>query len=108
MQPLQGVRVLDFSRLLPGPFATLVLADLGAQVDKIEDLEDGDYLRHMPLQIGDRSGIFLALNRNKRSACIDLKKPDAQAAVRSMLRHYDVLLEQFRPGVMTRLGLSHE
>ncbi|HEX7603340.1 MAG TPA: CaiB/BaiF CoA-transferase family protein [Polyangiaceae bacterium] len=108
MQPLQGVRVLDFSRLLPGPFATLALADLGAQVDKVEDLEGGDYLRHMPPQIGDQSGIFLALNRNKRSACIDLKKPDAQAAVRSMLRHYDVVLEQFRPGVMTRLGLSHE
>ena len=108
MQPLQGVRVLDFSRLLPGPFASLVLADLGAQVDKVEDLEGGDYLRHMPPQIGDQSGIFLALNRNKRSACIDLKKPEAQAAVRSMLSHYDVVLEQFRPGVMTRLGLSHE
>lgn len=108
MQPLSGVRILDFSRLLPGPFATLVLADLGAQVDKVEDLEGGDYLRHMPPQVGDQSGIFLALNRNKRSACIDLKKPEAQAAVRTMLGHYDVVVEQFRPGVMTRLGLSHE
>ncbi len=112
MLPLQGLKVLDLSRLLPGPFATLVLADLGAQVDKVEDLEGGDYLRHMPPQVGDganaQSAIFLALNRNKRSACLDLKKPAAQAALRKMVKHYDVVLEQFRPGVMTRLGVSHE
>ncbi len=112
MLPLTGLKVLDLSRLLPGPFASLVLADLGAQVDKVEDLEAGDYLRHMPPQVGAgadaQSAMFLALNRNKRSACLDLKKPAAQAALKQMVKHYDVVLEQFRPGVMARLGVSHE
>jgi crotonobetainyl-CoA:carnitine CoA-transferase CaiB-like acyl-CoA transferase len=106
-RPLDGVRVLDLSRLLPGPFASLVLADLGARVDKIEDPQGGDYLRLMPPMIGDQSGMFLALNRNKRSAVLDLKKPEAQAALLKMVERYDVLLEQFRPGVLDRLGLSH-
>ena len=107
MQPLRGVKVLDLSRLLPGPFASLILADLGAQVDKVEDLNGGDYLRHFPPQIGDQSGAFLALNRGKRSACLDLKKPRAQGAFLKMVERYDVVLEQFRPGVLDRLGLSH-
>ena len=107
MQPLKGTKVLDLSRLLPGPFASLILADLGAQVDKVEDLSGGDYLRHMPPQIGDQSGAFLALNRNKRSACLDLKKPSARAAFLKMVPQYDVVFEQFRPGVLDRLGLSH-
>ena len=107
MGPLAGVKVLDLSRLLPGPFASLVLGDMGAQVDKIEDTGAGDYLRVMPPQVGDQSAIFLALNRNKRSACLDLKKPSAQAAFLKLVAHYDVLLEQFRPGVLDRLGLSH-
>ena len=107
MQALKGIRVLDLSRLLPGPFASLVLADMGATVDKVEDPGPGDYLRHMPPSIGDQSGMFLAVNRNKRSICLDLKKPAAQAALLSMVGSYDVLLEQFRPGVLERLGLSH-
>ncbi len=107
MQPLKGVKVLDLSRLLPGPYASLILGDLGAQVDKVEDMSGGDYLRHMPPHIGDQSSIFLSLNRNKRSACIDLKKPAAKAAFLTLASHYDVLLEQFRPGVLDRLGLSH-
>jgi alpha-methylacyl-CoA racemase len=106
-RPLDRVRVLDLSRLLPGPFASLVLADLGAQVDKIEDPQGGDYLRLMPPHIGDQSAMFLALNRNKRSACLDLKRPSAQQAFLRMVERYDVLLEQFRPGVLDRLGLSH-
>ncbi len=69
MQPLQGVKVLDLTRLLPGPFASLVLADLGAQVDKLEDAQGGDYIRHMPPQIGEQSALFVALNRSKRSWC---------------------------------------
>ena len=108
--PLGDVKVLDLTRLLPGPFASLVLADMGAAVDKIEDLSGGDYLRHMPPQIGGpngQSGMFLALNRNKRSACLDLKKPSARDALLAMVTHYDVLFEQFRPGVLDRLGLSH-
>src|SRR5258705_4953826 len=115
--PLAGVKILDLSRLLPGPFASLVLADLGAQVDKIEDPGGGDYLRHMPPPVaragggvadgGAQSGLFLAINRNKRSAVLDLKKPDGRDALLRLAGHYDVVLEQFRPGVMDRLGLSH-
>ncbi len=107
MQPLTGVKILDLTRLLPGPFASLVLADMGARVDKIEDTSGGDYLRHMPPMIGDQSGMFLAMNRNKRSCVLDLKRPAAAAAFRRLLKGYDVLFEQFRPGVLDRLGLSH-
>src|SRR5262245_9102135 len=107
MQALKGIKVLDLSRLLPGPYATLVLGDLGAQVDKLEDTGGGDYLRLTPPQIGDQSALFLALNRNKRSAAIDLKKPAARGAFLQMVKQYDVVLEQFRPGVLDRLGLSH-
>ncbi len=107
MQPLQGIKVLDLTRLLPGPFASLVLADLGASVDKLEDTQGGDYLRHMPPLVGEASALFLALNRNKRSLTLDLKKPAAQAAFRRLVRGYDVVFEQFRPGVLDKLGLSH-
>src|SRR5262245_46134543 len=113
MVPLAGIKVLDLSRLLPGPLASLVLADLGAQVDKIEDTAGGDYLRVMPPHAGaskdvdPTSTVFLALNRNKRSAVIDLKKPEAKEMFLRLVASYDVLLEQFRPGVLDRLGLSH-
>lgn len=106
-KPLEGVRVLDLSRLLPGPFASLVLADLGAQVDKVEDPGPGDYLRHMPPMAGEASVGYHALNRGKRSLVLDLKKPDGVATLRALLPTYDVVLEQFRPGVLDRLGLSH-
>lgn len=108
MKPLDGVRVLDLSRLLPGPFASLVLADMGATVDKLEDTHGGDYLRHMPPQIDGESGMFLAINRGKQSAVIDLKHAKGREAFLEMLASYDVLIDQFRPGVMARLGLSHE
>ena len=105
---LAGVRVLDLSRLLPGPYASLILADLGAQVDKVEEPGVGDYLRHMPPQHAGRGGMFEALNRNKRSITLDLKHPEGRGALLAMVPHYDVLLEQFRPGVLGRLGLGHE
>jgi crotonobetainyl-CoA:carnitine CoA-transferase CaiB-like acyl-CoA transferase len=111
LQPLSGIKVLDLSRLLPGPLASLVLADLGATVDKVEDTSGGDWLRVMPPHLGAgadaTSSVFLALNRNKRSAVIDLKKPGGKAALLRLARGYDVVLEQFRPGVLDRLGLSH-
>jgi crotonobetainyl-CoA:carnitine CoA-transferase CaiB-like acyl-CoA transferase len=105
--PLAGTKILDLSRLLPGPFATLVLGDLGAQVDKIEDTGPGDYLRLTPPLVGDTSATFLALNRNKRSACLDLKKERGRAALLKLVEGYDVLFEQFRPGVLDRLGVGH-
>jgi alpha-methylacyl-CoA racemase len=107
MQPLHGIRVLDLSRLLPGPFASLILADLGAQVDKVEDPVIGDPMRLMPPLVGGQSAIFSALNRDKRSLCLDLKKPSATRAMLRLVERYDVVLEQFRPGVLDRLGLSH-
>jgi crotonobetainyl-CoA:carnitine CoA-transferase CaiB-like acyl-CoA transferase len=104
---LAGIKVLDLTRLLPGPFASLVLGDLGAAVDKIEDTSGGDYLRNMPPMVAGTSGMFLALNRNKRSACLDLKKKSAQKALLTLVERYDVLLDQFRPGVLDRLGVGH-
>jgi alpha-methylacyl-CoA racemase len=105
---LAGVRVLDLTRLLPGPFASLALVDLGASVDKLEDTGAGDYLRLTPpLTAGDTSATFLALNRGKRSVCLDLKKASARQAVLKMVAGYDVFFEQFRPGVLDRLGLGH-
>ncbi len=112
MQPLSGVRVLDLSRLIPGPFGTLVLSDLGAQVDKVEDPHVGDYLRLMPPtgpasgEDPGLSGRFVALNRDKRSLCLDLKHPEGRKALLRLLPHYQVLVESFRPGVLDRLGLG--
>jgi crotonobetainyl-CoA:carnitine CoA-transferase CaiB-like acyl-CoA transferase len=110
MRPLHGVRVLDLTRLIPGPFGTLVLAELGAQVDKIEDPGAGDYLRHIAPSAGKGHGsvAFAALNRGKRSGVIDVKNPRGRDALLRLAGGYDVLFEQFRPGVMSRLGLGHE
>jgi alpha-methylacyl-CoA racemase len=106
--PLAGVRVLDLSRLLPGPYASLVLADLGADVVKVEDRAGGDYLRWMPPLAGQQSGAFHALNRNKRSLALDLKAPDGAGVLRRLALGADVLLESFRPGVLDRLGVGWE
>ena len=104
--PLAGVKVLDLSRLLPGPYATLVLADLGAQVDKVEEPGGGDYLRQTPPLREGESALFYGLNRNKRSLTLDLKTPRGVEALGRLAGHYDVLVESFRPGVMERLGLG--
>jgi alpha-methylacyl-CoA racemase len=105
--PLRGLRVLDLSRLLPGPYATLVLADLGADVVKLEDPAGGDYLRWMPPMAGEQSGFFHALNRNKRSIAIDLRRPEGPGVLLRLVRGFDVVLESFRPGVMDRLGVGY-
>ncbi|HEY3587415.1 MAG TPA: CoA transferase [Myxococcaceae bacterium] len=102
--PLSGVRVLDLTRLAPGPYATLVLADLGAEVLKLEPPE-GDATRAMPA--GGDGELFAALNRGKRSVVLDLKRAGAVEAVRRVLARCDVLVEGFRPGTMDRLGLGH-
>ena len=106
--PLEGVKVLDLSRLLPGPYATLVLADLGATVDKLEEPGSGDYTRHSPPMKDDTSALFLGLNRNKRSIGVDLKQPEGVATLKALVKHYDVLVESFRPGVLDRLGVGFE
>ena len=107
-RPLSGIRVLDLSRLLPGPFATQVLLDLGASVDKVEDPGGGDYMRVMPPHAGGMNATFHALNRGKRSVVLDLKKPEGREAFLRLCGRYDVLVESFRPGVMDRLGLGFE
>ena len=108
-RPLAGLRVLDVSRLLPGPFAAMALADLGAKVDKIEDAGGGDYLRFMPPHVSTgQNALFEMLNRSKRSVVLDFKKEPAREAFRKLIPKYDVLIESFRPGVMARLGLGYE
>ncbi|MEZ4398424.1 MAG: CaiB/BaiF CoA-transferase family protein [Kofleriaceae bacterium] len=104
---LDGLRVLDLSRLLPGPFLTMVLADLGADVVKIEDPKVGDYLRIFPPAKGGVSGRYLAVNRGKRSLALDLKRPEHHAAFLRMVARADVVVESFRPGVMAKLGLGY-
>lgn len=106
--PLEGIRVLDFSTLLPGPMATLVLAEAGAEVIKIERPERGDEMRSYVPKFGEDSANFALLNRGKRSVAIDLKAPDAVGRLRPLVDSADVLVEQFRPGVMDRLGLGYE
>ncbi|MEZ4366273.1 MAG: CaiB/BaiF CoA-transferase family protein [Kofleriaceae bacterium] len=103
---LAGVRVLDLTRLLPGPFLTMLLADLGAEVVKVEDPRVGDYLRSIPPRQGDLSGRYLAINRGKRSLALDLKTEAGRAAFLRMVAQADVVVESFRPGVMARLGLG--
>jgi crotonobetainyl-CoA:carnitine CoA-transferase CaiB-like acyl-CoA transferase len=108
MQPLEGIRVLDFSTLLPGPFATLLLAEAGAEVIKIERPGAGDEMRSYQPKFGADSVNFALLNRGKRSIAIDLKAQDAVAQLTPLLKSADVVVEQFRPGVMERLGLGFE
>ncbi len=116
---LDGIRVLDLSRLLPGPFLTMILADLGADVIKIEDPHAGDYMRQVPPPIpgvemhelvpgkGGISGRFLAVNRGKRSVVLDLKTPAGHDAMLRMVARADVVVESFRPGVMDKLGVGY-
>jgi crotonobetainyl-CoA:carnitine CoA-transferase CaiB-like acyl-CoA transferase len=111
--PLQGIRVLDLSRLLPGGFCSLLLADFGADVLKVEDTGMGDYIRWSPpyyegAHDSAKSALFLSLNRNKRSIRLDLKSDGGREALLALVRDADVVLESFRPGVLERLGVGYE
>jgi crotonobetainyl-CoA:carnitine CoA-transferase CaiB-like acyl-CoA transferase len=111
--PLEGVRVLDLSRLLPGGFCSLLLADFGAEVLKVEDTGMGDYIRWSPpyyegVHDSAKSALFLSLNRNKRSIRLDLKSEGGREALLALVRDHDVVLESFRPGVLDRLGVGYE
>jgi alpha-methylacyl-CoA racemase len=110
---LEGIRVLDLSRLLPGGFCSLLLADFGAEVLKVEDTGMGDYLRWSPpyhegAEESAKSAPFLSLNRGKRSLRLDLKQDAGREVLLELAREYDVVLESFRPGVMDRLGVGWE
>jgi crotonobetainyl-CoA:carnitine CoA-transferase CaiB-like acyl-CoA transferase len=106
--PLAGVRVLDFTRVLAGPAAALALADLGAEVIKIEPPGTGDETRTFPPMRGGESHYFLSVNRGKRSIVIDLKAPEGVALAKELAARCDIVVENYRPGVMDRLGLGWE
>lgn len=103
---LDGLRVLDLTRLLPGGYATLLLADMGADVVKIEEPVKGDYVRWTPPMLGDMSAAHVALNRNKRSITLNLKSDVAREVFFKLVERADVVIESFRPGVMERLGVG--
>lgn len=105
--PLQGIKILDFTRVLAGPLSTALLADLGAEVVKIEPPQGDDYRAIGPMKNG-QSALFTIMNRNKQSLTLDLKHPDAVALVHEMAQQADVVVENFRPGVAERLGIGPE
>jgi alpha-methylacyl-CoA racemase len=107
MQPLSGLLVLDFTTLLPGPLATLLLAESGAEVIKIER-PGGENMRHYQPRFDGESALFTLLNRGKQSLVLDLKNPADSEKLKPLLQRADILVEQFRPGVMERLGLGYE
>ena len=105
--PLAGIRILDLTRLLPGPVTTLHLADLGAEVIKIEDPQVGDYARTLGTGQGEDSAYFRMINRNKQGFRLDLKKPEGVEVFMRLAREADVIIESFRPGVMAKLGIGY-
>ena len=106
-QALEGIRVLDLSRMLPGPYASMMLGDLGAEIIKVEEIRTGDPTRHSPPMIADQSAAFLQVNRNKKSIALDLKQPEGRDIFLKLASRADSVLEQFRPGVVDRLGIGY-
>ncbi len=106
MPALDGVRVLDLTRLLPGAYATLLLADLGADVVKVEDPRGGDPMRNLPALGDGRTRYFELLNRNKRSITLDLRSPEAASVINALAAHSDVVIDSFRPSTARRLGVD--
>ena len=106
--PLEGIKILDFSRLLPGPWCTQFLSDLGADVIKLERPGEGDGSRYQEPVVGDRSIYFASVNRGKKSIAIDLSQDDGRALARKLIAQSDVVIESFRPGLMQSLGLGYE
>jgi crotonobetainyl-CoA:carnitine CoA-transferase CaiB-like acyl-CoA transferase len=105
---LEGIRVLDLSFYLPGPFCTMMLADLGADVLHVERPGVGDPARDLPVRMGDTSALDWWVNRNKRSVALDLKSPAGREAFLDLVRRADIVVEGFRPGVADRLGVGYE
>jgi len=105
---LKGMKILDLTRLLPGAFATMMLADLGAEVLKVEDPWEGDYMRELGPKHGAASVYYLAICRNKKSMKLNLKEKEGKEILYRMVREYNVLAESFRPGVMDKLELGYE
>ena len=106
--PFSGVLVIDLTRVLAGPFCTMMLAELGARVIKVEHPQGGDDSRHFDPFIDGKSAYFQSLNRGKESIALDLKSPADRELLLNMLRRADVLVENFRPGTLDRLQLGYE
>jgi crotonobetainyl-CoA:carnitine CoA-transferase CaiB-like acyl-CoA transferase len=107
--PLEGIRVLDLTRVVSGPYCTMLLGDFGAEIIKIEEPNGGDELRALgPPFVADQSVFFLSVNRNKQSVTLDLKDAEGKRALLELAKTADVLIENFRPGVMERLGFGYE
>lgn len=106
-KPLAGIRVLDLTRVLAGPFASMMLADMGAEVIKIEEPGKGDDTRHWPPFVGGEATYFMAVNRGKQSVTLNLKAPEGQAIFRKLVATSDVVMENFRAGTMDKLGLGY-
>ncbi|MSP11665.1 MAG: CoA transferase [Chloroflexi bacterium] len=106
-QPLAGIRVLDLSRLLPGPYCTMLLADMGAEVIKVETPRIGDYARLSPDNMGG-NGMFKILNRNKKSIALNYRNPRGRALFLQLAQNADIIVESFRPGAVSRWGIDYE
>ena len=106
MQPLKGLKVVDFSKVLAGPLCAQYLGDLGADVIKVEPYVDGDDTRRWPPFRGQDGTVFLSANRNKRSIALDLKRTEGQAVAQRLLARADIAVESFGPGVAKRLGID--
>lgn len=107
VKPLDGIRIVDFSRVLAGPFCTALLADLGAEVIKIESPNGDDYRHVGPFKNGE-SALFLMANRGKKSVVIDLKSKDGPSVAQDLIANSDVVVENFRPDVARRLGVDYQ
>lgn len=105
---LNGIKILDLSRLLPGPLCSMMLADLGADVVKIEEPGIGDWIRYAPPMLKENSSYYLSINRNKKSITLDLRREKGRAIFLDLVKGADVVIDGFRPGVMKKLGLDYE
>ncbi len=106
--PLQGIRILDLTRLLPGPLGTMLMADMGAEVIKIENPTQPDYIRNFPPYINGESANYLAYNRSKKSILLNYQTPEGQQLFMDLVKTPDVVVEQFRPGMMDKMGIGYE
>ena len=107
-KPLDSLKILDFTHLLPGPYGTMILADLGADIIKVENSENPDFLRLTPPLVDDMSAVYAHVNRGKKSLSLNLKKPEAREIVCRLVAEYDIVIEQFRPGTMDRLCIGYD
>ena len=105
-KPLEGISVLDLTRVLAGPFCTMLLCDMGANVVKVERPEGGDDSRSFSPFVGDDSAYFMSINRGKKSITLNLKTVEGKKLLERLIERFDVLVENFRPGVFERLGFS--